>query len=153
MSTPSNFPPPGGDFSQQPSPQWNQQQNSNMSQQPLSPGKKTGGVWLWVIGGCLGIVLLGGIAVATLGYFGMKKFQETTGLSSEEFEKRPAFAAAKLITALNPEIELVAADEATQRITIREKRTGKTGLQQPHQQSIRKQVIHVAMNKNAVLSS
>ncbi|MCW5965927.1 MAG: hypothetical protein KIT83_17950 [Bryobacterales bacterium] len=126
MSTPSNFPPPGGDFSRQPNPQWNQQPNQQFGQQPLPPAKKSGGMWLWVIGGCLGIVLLGGIAIAALGYFGVKKFQESTGLSAEEFEKRPAFAAAKLLTALNPEIELIDADEDTQRLTIREKATGKT---------------------------
>jgi hypothetical protein len=97
-----------------------------MGQPGLPPGKKSGGVWLWVLGGCLGIVLLGGIAIAALGYFGFKQFQETTGLNTEDMEQRPAFAAAKLITALNPEIELVEADEATQRITIREKSTGKT---------------------------
>lgn len=95
-------------------------------QQPLPPGKKGSGVWFWVIGGCLGIVLLGGLAILGLGYFGVKKFQETTGLSSEEFQNRPAFAAAKLLTALNPDIELVDADERTERITIREKNTGKT---------------------------
>ncbi len=127
MSTPSNFPPQGGDFTRQPNPQWGQQPpNQQFGQQPLPPAKKSGGVWLWVVGGCLGIVLLGGIAIGTLGYFGVKKIQEATGLNAEDMEQRPAFAAAKLITALNPEIELVEADEATQRITIREKSTGKT---------------------------
>lgn len=121
MGSPSHLPPPGGDFTQhQPGGQ------QPWSQQPLPPAKKGGGVWLWMIGGCLGILLISGIGIAALGYFGVKKFQETTGLSSEELKERPAFAAAKLITAFNPEIELVDADETTQRITIREKRTGKT---------------------------
>jgi hypothetical protein len=35
-------------------------------------------------------------------------------------------AAAKMVAALNPEIEVVSADEATGRITLREKKTGKT---------------------------
>lgn len=92
----------------------------------MPPAKKGGGVWLWVVGGCLGLLLIGGIAIAVLGYWGFKTVQETTGLSAEEMENRPAFAAAKLLVALNPDIELVSADEATQRITIREKATGKT---------------------------
>lgn len=126
MSSPSNVPPPGGDFSRQPHAQWNQQPQPQWNQQPLPPAKKSGGMWLWVIGGCLGLMLVGGAALALIGYFGVKKFQETTGLNAEDMEKRPAFAAAKLITALNPDIELIAADEETQRITIREKSTGKT---------------------------
>jgi len=116
VSTPSHLPPNGGDFRQ---PNAGQQP---WSQPSLPPAKKSGGVWMWVIGGCLGIVLLGGLGFAVLGYFGYKAAQSTIA----DMEDRPTFAAAKLLVALNSEVELVDADEATQRITVREKSSGKT---------------------------
>jgi hypothetical protein len=121
MGSAPHLPPPGGDFTRQQPGAYN-----TGGWQSLPQGRKGSGVWLWVVGGCFGLLLLGGLGLTAAGYFGLKIFQETTGLSSEELEQRPAFAAAKLITAFNPEIELVDADEATQRITIREKSTGRT---------------------------
>lgn len=41
-----------------------------------------------------------------------------------EFEKNPAIAAAKLAVQLNPELELVSADEEKNTITIKNKKTG-----------------------------
>jgi hypothetical protein len=122
MGTPPHMPPQGGDFTQPP----NQPPNQQWNAQPLPPGKKGGGMWLWVLGGCLGIVLLGGIAILGLGYLGLKTVQEKAGVTSEEIGRRPVYTAARLLTALNSEIELVDADEATKRVTIREKSTGKT---------------------------
>ena len=38
----------------------------------------------------------------------------------------PGFAAAKMLAAMNPDVEVVSADEGTGKITLREKKTGKT---------------------------
>lgn len=108
---PNQGPPPGGDFSQM-----------NQGQQGLPPAAKKSKVWIWVLGGCLGLILLGAVIAAVVGYFAVQKAKEVAG----DFEKRPAFTAARALVMLNPEIELVDADEASERITIREKATGKT---------------------------
>lgn len=117
-STPPHAgPPPGGDFSQM-----NQQGQPGYGQQPLPPPAKKSSVWIWVLGGCLGLLLLGGAATAIIGYFAVQKAKEVAG----DFENKPVFTAAKALIMLNPDIELVEADENSQRITIREKATGKT---------------------------
>ncbi len=110
-------PPSGGDFSQM-----NQQGPPGYGQQPLPPPAKKGKVWIWVLGGCLGLLLLGGAVTAIIGYFAVQKAKEVAG----DFENRPVFTAAKALVMLNPDIELVNADENTQQITVREKSTGKT---------------------------
>lgn len=91
-------------------------------QQPLPPPAKKSNVWIWVLGGCLGLLLLGGAVTAIVGYIAMQKAKEMAG----DFEKRPVYTAAKALVMLNPDIELVNADEDSQKITIREKATGKT---------------------------
>ncbi len=114
---PQGGPPAGGDFSQ-----LHQQGPPGYGQQPLPPPAKKGSVWLWVLGGCLGLLLLGGAVTAIVGYITFQKAKEVAG----DFENKPVFTAAKALVMLNPDIELVNADEDTQRITIREKSTGKT---------------------------
>lgn len=114
-------PPPGGDFSQM-----HNQGFPGPGQpgygQPLPPPAKKGKIWLWVVGGCLGLLVMGAVVTAIIGYVAVQKAKEVAG----DFENRPVFTAAKALVMLNPEIELVEADEDTQRITIREKATGKT---------------------------
>ncbi len=114
---PQGGPPPGGDFSQM-----HQQGPPGYGQQSLPPPAKKSSVWLWVLGGCLGLLLLGGAVTAIIGYFAVQKAKEVAG----DFENRPVFTAAKALVMLNPDIELVNADEDTQKITIREKSSGKT---------------------------
>lgn len=114
-------PPPGGDFSQmhnQGQPGYGQPGYG----QPLPPPAKKGKVWVWVLGGCLGLMIMGAVVTAIVGYIAVQKAKEVAG----DFENKPVFTAAKALVMLNPEIELVEADEASERITIREKATGKT---------------------------
>ncbi|MCZ2154167.1 MAG: hypothetical protein LC114_09775 [Bryobacterales bacterium] len=114
---PQAGPPPGGDFSQM-----NQQIPPGYGQQPLPPPAKKSGIWIWVLGGCLGLLLLGGAVAAIIGYFAVQKAKEVSG----DLQSRPVYTMAKALVMLNPDIELVDADEGTERITIREKSTGKT---------------------------
>lgn len=72
----------------------------------------------YVLLGCGGVIVVGLVAAITLGLFVRQK--------AGDIGKNPAMAAAKMVAALNPDIEVVSADEATGRITLREKKTGKT---------------------------
>lgn len=82
----------------------------------------------WVLIGCLGIMVVGGIMVVAGGLFAVKKGKELIeqNVDLEKFQENPGLAAAEMVVRLNPELELVETDEDAGTITIREKSTGKT---------------------------
>lgn len=88
-----------------------------------APPKKSNLLW-WILGGCLGLVLL---VVAGSGLAGFLLFQrvKNAGIDAELFKTNPALAAAKMATALDPNTEIVSTDDASGEIVIRNKRTGK----------------------------
>jgi hypothetical protein len=80
---------------------------------------------MWVLGGFVNLALLAMVTCGIGGYFLMRKAKES-GVDSVLLSKNPAYAGAKLAVTLNPEIEIVTADDSTGTLTIRDKRTGKT---------------------------
>ena len=86
--------------------------------QPLAAappaGRRTSPI-VWVLRVLVGIVVLGGIAVVGTGLFVARKIQQAG----------PAVTAGKLLAALNPDLEVIDADERSGVITVREKSTGK----------------------------
>lgn len=92
---------------------------------PPPPEQKKTSVWTWVLVGCGTFLILGVIAVVAGGYFVWNKAKEA-GLDPELMQKQPALATAKMMVAMNPDIELVSVDEAKQLITIKDKKTGET---------------------------
>lgn len=90
---------------------------------PTGPPKKSN-VLKWVLIGIGAFFMLIVIAVVGLGLFVAQKAKQA-GLDSELIKKSPALAAAKMMVAANPDVELVSADEGKQEITVREKKTGK----------------------------
>lgn len=66
----------------------------------------------WLLGGCAVIVLFGGIAVVG-GLMYLKS-------------KGPAYLITKVITASNPNLDVVSVDSNTNKVTVRDKSTGKT---------------------------
>jgi hypothetical protein len=88
---------------------------------PLSAGQppaKKSKTLVYVLAGCGGLLVLELVIMAAISFFVASK--------AKEFGRNPAFAAAKLAVSLNPEVQLVEADEGTGRITVRERKTGKT---------------------------
>ncbi|MDJ0838607.1 MAG: hypothetical protein QNK37_18970 [Acidobacteriota bacterium] len=84
--------------------------------------KKGMPVWGWVLIGCGGITVVGLIAVVGLGLFAVKKGQEFI----EDAERNPAYAAAKVIAATDPTIEIADSNDADQTVTLRNTETGQT---------------------------
>src|SRR5258706_1289977 len=82
--------------------------------QPPAPKSKT---WMYVLGGCGVVLLIGVIAVAIFVYFVYKK--------ADEVAKNPAMATAKMMVAMNPDLETVSTDEGKGTITVRDKKSGK----------------------------
>jgi hypothetical protein len=115
---PPNQPPPGGypppGYQQGPPPGYGQ------------PRPKGSNKWIfWLLGGCLGLILIVAIVIFAGGYFVYNKAKQA-GLDPELMQKKPALAAAKLMAAMNPDVEVVNADDDKGLITIRDKKTGET---------------------------
>jgi hypothetical protein len=85
-----------------------------------APAKKKLGVLGWILIGCLGLVLVGGAVFVGGVWFVGKKVKGVV----EDFEQDPVRAAAELAVKVNPEVELVAVDEAAKTMTIRDKESG-----------------------------
>lgn len=88
-------------------------------QPPAPPVKKTS-PWVWVAIGCGGVLLLSLLVFLVGGYFVARKVSNF----AKEAEKNPALAAAKMVAAVTPDIEVVEADEKRNTITLRNTKTG-----------------------------
>ena len=86
---------------------------------PAKSGNRTVMIILCVLGGLL--LLIGG-CVTTCTYIAAKKAKEY----SRQAEKNPAFASLSLIASIHPDVEIVTKDEASGKITVRNKKTGET---------------------------
>jgi hypothetical protein len=73
----------------------------------------------------VGLIALGIVATVGAGLFVVHKVKQA-GLDPALMQKNPSLAVAKMLTALNPDVEVMNYDEGSGKITIREKSTGKT---------------------------
>lgn len=85
--------------------------------QPEGVARKKTNVWAWVAIGCVGIVVLGAVAVgAGLWWVGRK---------AKAMAEDPT-AVVEMIAAMNPDIEVVDRDAGNGKVTVRNKQTGET---------------------------
>lgn len=89
-----------------------------------APLKKKKGPLFWVLMVILGLFVVGGLATVAVGIFVVQKVKNA-GFDAELMKRNPAYAAARMAIAANPDVEEVSHDEATGTITVRDKRTGK----------------------------
>ena len=82
---------------------------------PPNPTKSGVPVWVWILVGLLALVMLAGVAVMATGLFFAKQVASA-----------PVATMAKIAALANPNIEVLAVDEATEKVTIKDKETGKT---------------------------
>ena len=85
------------------------------AQQP--PAKKSK-VLVYVLAGCGGLIVITLVGVLAFVLFIRQKVGDVSG--------NPALAAARVVAALNPNVEVVSTDERAGKITLRDKQTGKT---------------------------
>jgi len=90
------------------------------SQVPPAPGvppaRKGMSPLAWVGVGCIVLLVLAGIAVGVMGWLAKR--------AVDKFAANPTMAAAELAVKMNPDLELVKADEKNNSITIKDKKTG-----------------------------
>jgi hypothetical protein len=80
---------------------------------------------VWVLGGCLGLILIGGLIAAATGWFVVNKAKEA-GFDPDLMRRNPTLAVTRMLTALNTDLEVLSVDEGRGIITVREKSSGKT---------------------------
>lgn len=96
-----------------------------MNRPPQMPvAAKKSGPWLWILAGCGTLLVIAVIAVAGIGYFAYRKAKQA-GLDTELLQKNPALASAKMIVAMNPDLELISTDDENGTLTIKDKKSGK----------------------------
>src|SRR5260370_8159866 len=91
---------------------------------PMGVPPKKSNTLAWVLGGLGGCLVLVIICVAGIAFFLAHKAKEA-GLDTDLIKKNPALAAAKLMVAANPNVEMVSGNEGRQEIPIRHQHTRK----------------------------
>jgi hypothetical protein len=89
---------------------------------PEAPKKR--GAAFWVLIGCLGLLVIGAIIVVGTGIFVRSKMRQA-GVDVALMQTNPALAVAKMMAAVNPDIEVLGIDEERGIIRVRDKKTGK----------------------------
>ena len=79
---------------------------------------------VWVLAIVLGLFVLGFIGVVGTGYFLVHKARQA-GLDPALISRNPGLAMAKLVTAVNPDAEVIRTDDSTGTITVRDRTSGK----------------------------
>ena len=79
------------------------------------PTKSGVPVWVWIIVGLLGLFMLAGVALVATGLFVAK-----------QAASNPVAMMAKIAAMANPNIEVLSVDEASGKVTIKDKESGKT---------------------------
>jgi hypothetical protein len=92
-----------------------------MATGPVAPQQKKGlSPIAWIGIGCLGILILGGVAATLLGIFVFHKAKQV----ASEMEEDPVAATAKVLAAAHPDIEFVSADKEGRTVTFRDAKSG-----------------------------
>ena len=91
---------------------------------PAPPQKKTS-PWIWVLGGCGVLVVIAIVVLVAGGLFVAHKVKQA-GFDPDLMKKNPGLAAAKMMAAVNPNVEVISVDEDRGIIKVRDKKTGKS---------------------------
>jgi hypothetical protein len=90
--------------------------NPNVPPPGAAPAKKSHAL-IWILSILAGLVILIGVTLAVGGYFLYR--------GARSMAHHPGWAVARLVSAVNPNVEVLSTDEAKGTITVRDKQTGK----------------------------
>ncbi len=91
---------------------------------PPPPVKKKMGALGWVLMGCGGILVIGLIACIGLYFFVVHKAKEA-GIDPDLLRSNPGLAAAKMVVAANPDLELISEDDNRGIIRVHDRKQNK----------------------------
>ena len=87
---------------------------------PGAPIKKKTSPWVWVLVGCLGLFVIGGVIFGVATFFVAKKVKDV----AQDFADNPVKKSVEMMIALDPNLEIVSTDDEAETMTIRNKETG-----------------------------
>ncbi len=93
-------------------------------QAPPPPAPKKSNLLLWILLGVGGLVMIVVIGVVATGFFIAHKVKQA-GFDADLIKNNPSMAVAKMIAATNPDIEVLAYDDKSGIIKMKDKKTGK----------------------------
>jgi hypothetical protein len=96
----------------------------NMQPQGQPPVAKKTSVWVWILGGIAIFLFAITLTCGVVAYMGMRMIR-SAGFDSELMKRNPGLAMAKMVTAMNPDLETVKTNERAGTIVVRERSTGK----------------------------
>jgi hypothetical protein len=91
---------------------------------PQSAAKKTSPL-VWILAG-IGVIVVLAMITCGVGAFFIGRGLKNAGFDSDLMKKNPGLAMTKMVTALNPNFEVVSTNDGAGTVTVREKSTGKT---------------------------
>lgn len=96
-----------------------------MATSPVVPERKKRGAIFWILiaAGCL--VLLTVLAIGGITYLAYSRLTNA-GITQELLKSNPKFAAHKMVVMVNPDLEIVSENPATDEIIVRSKSRGTT---------------------------
>ena len=95
-----------------------------MQPQGQPPVAKKTSVWVWILGGIAIFLFAITLTCGVIGYMGMRMIK-SAGFDSELMKRNPGLAMAKMVTAMNPDLETVKTNDREGTIVVRERSTGK----------------------------
>ena len=91
---------------------------------PQPAAKKTSPL-VWILAG-IGIIVVLATITCGVGAFFIGRAVKNAGFDSDLMKKNPGLAMTKMVTALNPNFDVVSTNDRAGTVTVREKSTGKT---------------------------
>jgi hypothetical protein len=92
---------------------------------PPQPAAKKTSPLVWILAG-IGIIVVLGMVTCGVGAFFIGRAVKNAGFDSDLMKKNPGLAMTKMVTALNPNFDVVSTNDSAGTVTVREKSTGKT---------------------------
>jgi hypothetical protein len=96
-----------------------------MATSPVVPERKKRGALFWILVGVGSLVLLIAAALGAVGFIAYRTMTNA-GITQELLKSNPKFAAHKMVVMVNPDLEVVSENPATDEIIVRSKSKGAT---------------------------
>lgn len=90
---------------------------------PVMQTRRTSPI-IWILVIVLGLFVLGGVAIVGTGLFVVHKARQA-GLDTDLMQRNPGLAVAKMVAAVNPDVEVLHTDDGSGTITVRDRKSGK----------------------------